>query len=543
MRPILAKAYAAVAYLAFLLPIAYLVGFLSDAVVPKTVDHGAGPVGPSLVVDTLLLLAFGVQHSVMARSSFKRTLERWIPDGLERSTYVLASGVLLSMVFWLWRPIPMVLWDVSGTRLAWLVRVAFGSGLAVAVWATFALSHLHLFGVSQTAAYARGDAPSDPAFRDSALYRVVRHPMTAGLLLMFWSAPRMSLGHAVFAAGMTIYSLAATILEERDLMRKFPNYYGAYRERVPALVPIMRPGLLVPRRSGLTWEALLVGTLAATPVLSVLGSSVAPPEPPPTEPPSESGTITVDGNARTFTVFDPAGGARAGRRPLVLALHGTGGSALRLQGFLGGELEHLAAKRGWMVVYPEALDQSWHDCRSAVAPPPGSEVDDVGFIRRLVWHLAERGADPSRVYALGYSGGGHMAFRLALEAPSLVSGIAVFGASPPRPSASTCHSRKGAVPVLMVNGTADPVNPFGGGDVITPTGIPLGPVMSSEEGARFLEDVARGRADVRLVRIQGGGHVVPGPRSAFPAVAGRTTRSFEGVREALAFFEAHTDSS
>lgn len=538
MRRILSRLYGALGYLAFLLPIGYLVVFLADVGVPRTVDRGAGPLGPALLVDVLLLLGFGVQHSVMARPWFKRALERWVPEGLERSTYVLVSGLALGALFWLWRPIPLIVWDVSGTPLGTLAWAGFAVGWALAVWATFALSHFHLFGVSQAAAYARGDEHPRPELRESRLYRIVRHPMTAGLLIAFWSAPRMTLGHAVFAAGMTFYCIWATVLEERDLLRQFPEGYRRYRARVPALVPILRPGLL-PGGGGLAWELILVGALAAAPFSAVMGMSLEPPAPEPADPPMETGSVSVDGLERTFVLFDPQGVDGPRPRPLVLALHGTGGDGVRLRGFLGGALEAAAAERGWIVAYPEAVGGVWRDCRLEAGGSRG-DVDDVAYIRALVRRLGDtRRADASRVYVLGYSGGGHMAFRLALEAPSAVHGVAVFGASPPTPAASVCRVEAGAVPTLLVNGTADLVNPFRGGEVITPTGVPLGPVMSSEEGARYLDERNGGRGEVRLVPVEGGGHVVPGPASRFPAAAGRTSDDFPGVEAALEFFERH----
>lgn len=538
MRRILSAAYGALAYLAFAVSIGYLAGFLADVGVPKTVNRGAGPWGPSLLVDILLLLAFALQHSVMARSWFKERLERWIPRGLERSSYVLASSLLLVVVFALWRPIPMVIWDVSDTWLGTLAWVGFGAGWALAVGATFALSHPHLFGLSQAAAYARGGAHPRPALRDSRLYRVVRHPMTAGLLLALWCAPQMTFGHALFGAVMTLYSLVATVLEERDLIREFPTRYGRYREQVPALVPVLRPGRLQPRRGGLAWETGLIGIMAVAPILSVRGVSLVPPAPPATNPPMETDSLTVNGLTRTFLLFDPGNRDGQSPRPLVLALHGTGGTASRLRGFLGGALERAAADRGWVVAYPEAQHRVWSDCRARAFG--GSAVDDVAFIRALVERLAvDRDVDPSRVYALGYSGGGHMAFRLAFDVPSVIEAIAVFGASPPVPSVSKCHPSSTTAGILMVNGTADPINPYDGGDVIGPTGLPLGRVLGSVEGARYLRELASGDADVRLISVAGGGHVVPGPRSAFPSVAGHLTRSFDGVLEAVQFFQEH----
>jgi polyhydroxybutyrate depolymerase len=136
-----------------------------------------------------------------------------------------------------------------------------------------------------------------------------------------------------------------------------------------------------------------------------------------------------------------------------------------------------------------------------------------------------------------------MAFRLTLEAPSLIGGAAVFGASLPIEGESVCEPTGDAASVLIVNGTRDPVSPWGGGEVIAPTGVPLGRVRPSAESARYLEERAGGRAVVRLVTIHGGGHAVPGPASRFPRVAGRTTRSYAGVEEALAFFAGQTRES
>lgn len=549
MRRILSLLYGALAYLSFLIPVGYLVGFLADVGVPKTVNREAGPLGPSLLVDVLLVLAFGIQHSVMARPWFKRGIESWVPEGLERSTYVLVSGAVLAALFWLWRPIPLVLWDVSGGPLGSLAWVGYVVGWGLAVWATFALSHFHLLGLSQAAAHARGAAHPHLELRESRLYRIVRHPMTAGLLIAFWSAPRMTLGHAVFASGMTLYCLCATILEERDLLRQFPDGYRRYRRHVPALVPILRPGLLLPRRGSFAIELTLVGALTAAPLAGARGISLRPPASETPTPSMEPGAISVGGRVRTFELFRPGGAAHPeGSRPLVLALHGTGGDGTRFRSFLGGALERAAGDRGWIVAYPNAHRGVWRECRTPPAPRSdggaagegGIDVDDIAFVQALIRHLArEGGADSTRVFVVGYSGGGHMAFRLALEAPGLTTGVAVFGASPPPPGESRCQPTEGAVPVLMVNGTADLVSPFRGGQVIAPTGRPLGRVMASEAGAKYLSELGRGQAEVRLVPIPGGGHVVPGPASRFPAAAGRSVRFFHGIEEAFDFFERH----
>ncbi|MGD2069193.1 MAG: NnrU family protein [Gemmatimonadota bacterium] len=539
-RRIVSAAYGVLTYLAFLLPVGYLFGFLADLGVPKTVDRGAGPLGPALAVDLALLLLFGIQHSVMARPAFKRTIRRWIPDALERSTYVLVSGLTLAVLYWFWRPVPAVLWDVTGSVLEIVAWVGFALGWALAVAATFALSHLHLFGVAQVRAFVRGDEHPRMALRRSVLYRLVRHPMTAGLVLAFWCTPRMTVGHLVFAAGMTVYSLLATVLEEHDLLGRFPERYRAYRARVPALVPLLRPGLVLPGRGGLAPELLLTGVGVALATVLCMGGTAVPGAGAEASSSLARDEIRVGGRTRSYAFFDPSPSA-GGSRPLVLALHGTGGSADRLRSFLGGELERVAAREGWLVAYPEAFEGVWNGCRLGAGSPAREQgVDDVAFLRTLVGRLVrERGADPDQVFLVGYSGGGHMAFRVALEAPRLAGGIAVFAANLPVDEELGCETRAGAVPVLLVNGMRDLVNPWDGGDVVAPDGRALGRVRSSAESVRFLEERNGGVAEVALIGVEDGGHTVPGPAGRFPALAGRTDRSREGIGEAVAFFARH----
>jgi len=535
MRRGSAALYGALAYLAFLGPIAYLVGFLADAWVPKTVNRGAGAPGPALWVDVGLVALFGIQHSVMARPGFKARLARWVPEPLERSTYVLVSGLTLVLLFALWRPIPGVLWDLRGTPGGALLQAGFVAGWALAVWATFALSHLHLFGVSQVASFVRGQGHPRPALRRSLLYRLVRHPMTAGLLLAFWSTPRMTAGHLVFAAAMTVYSLWATALEERDLLGSYGDAYAAYRREVPALVPLPSWGRLGP---GLGAELSAVAAVLLALSWWVVRDAARLPPLAGELPVLEFGTVPVDSLQRSFGLFRPAERSDSGPRPLILALHGTGGGARRLQAFLGGELERVADREGWLVAYPEAVGGAWNDCRAAVAQGRGEDPpDDVAFLERLVAHLARRErADPRRVYLVGYSGGGHLSFRVALEAPELAGGIAVFGASLPVDEELTCTPVPGSVPLLLVNGEEDPVSPLDGGPVVSPTGLALGRVRSVDRTAAYFR--SRGTAPVEVVTLERGGHTVPGSRSRFPRLAGETLRSWEGVRAAAAFFRS-----
>lgn len=550
MRRVAVVAYGILAYLAFLVPVAYLVGFVGDVWVPKSVDRGDGPFGPAVWVDLALILAFGAQHSVMARPRFKRWLEAWIPPSLERSTYVLASGVALSLLFWLWRPLPTVLWDVGGTWLEGAAWVGFVAGWAVAVWATFALSHLHLFGLAQVAARAGERGHPKLGLRTPRLYRLVRHPMTAGMLLAFWSAPRMTVGHLIFAAGMTFYCLGATVLEERDLLRDFPEGYRKYRRTVPALIPFLRPGIVGSRSGGLGWELSLLAVaviLAGSALFRSGGTVAARPLP---DPSQKVDTLVVAGVPRAYRVFGgtdgPSSEASAGpgrSRPLVLALHGTGGDPERFRGFLGGEVERRGLGRGWVVAYPEAWEGSWNDCRrTAASAQRRAGIDDIAYLEALIARLTrDRGVDPGSVFVLGYSGGGHLAFRIALEAPKLARAVAVFSASLPTDEASLCRVAGAPPPLMIVNGTRDPINPHEGGEVVTPSGLRLGRVRSAAETVAYFRERAGDPDAIEGVTLEGGGHSVPGSESRFPPAAGPTLRSWEGVAEVLDFFTRHLE--
>jgi protein-S-isoprenylcysteine O-methyltransferase Ste14 len=177
----------------------------------------------------------------MARPGFKRAWTRIVPKELERSAYVLLSSIVLAVLMWQWRPIPTpVLWHADsswGVILGWSVM---GLGVLVLLWTTFLIDHFELFGLRQGWETLRSLELRGPAFVTPWLYKIVRHPLYVGWLLIFWGAPTMTAGHALFSAGMTIYILIALRYEERDLVQHIGERYERYREQVPALVP--RPG-------------------------------------------------------------------------------------------------------------------------------------------------------------------------------------------------------------------------------------------------------------------------------------------------------------
>lgn len=240
----LAVAYGYVAYLVALATVAYAVGFLANAVVPKSVDAGTTHVlGPPLAVNFGLVALFGLQHSLMARPWFQERWTRFVPAPVERSTYVHLASLALAVLMWAWRPLPTVVWRVDGVLEPVLWAIYLG-GWVFMLAATEMIDGDHLMGLRQVRAYRAGRELSPVGFRTPAAYRYVRHPIMVGFLIAFWVTPVMTVGHLVFATGMTGYVLLGVALEERDLARAIGEPYRAYRQTVPRFLP--RPGRTVP---------------------------------------------------------------------------------------------------------------------------------------------------------------------------------------------------------------------------------------------------------------------------------------------------------
>ena len=229
--------YAAAVYLLFLAVLGYAVGFFAGLDVPKGMDQGPRAAVPvATAIDLLLLALFAVQHTVMARPWFKRHWTRIVPEPAERATFVLAASLALALLFWLWRPIGGTIWNLPepGAVLLW---AGYAAGWVVALSSTVLISHSDLFGLRQAWLHARHVSYSPPPFTERSLYRHIRHPLMAGFLIIFWSAPTMTAGHLLFAAAATGYVLAGIAFEEHDLVRSLGETYTAYRARVPALIP------------------------------------------------------------------------------------------------------------------------------------------------------------------------------------------------------------------------------------------------------------------------------------------------------------------
>jgi protein-S-isoprenylcysteine O-methyltransferase Ste14 len=230
--------YGLVAYLLFLAVFVYTIGFLANVGVPKGVDDGPdSSTVAAVIVNAALLGLFAVQHSIMARPWFKRWWTRIIPPSIERSTFVLAASVILALLLWQWRPLPATVWSVDVSWAAALLWTLYGLGWLIVVGSTFAIDHFDLFGLRQVVARARGRGYEGPGFRQPLLYRLVRHPIMVGFLIVFWTTPEMSAGRLLFAVLGTGYILVAVRFEEHDMQSHFGDPYERYIEQVPRFVP------------------------------------------------------------------------------------------------------------------------------------------------------------------------------------------------------------------------------------------------------------------------------------------------------------------
>lgn len=236
MSRIATLVYGVLTYALFLGVFLYAIGFIGGFLTPTSLDGApTRPLGVALAIDLGLLVAFAVQHSGMARPAFKRWWTRFVPPPAERATYVLFTNVAMILLFLTWQPIGGVVWQTEGAlRVA--VSGVYLLGWAVLFYATCLIDHLDLFGVKQVWRRFRNQDYVPPQFHTPGMYRVVRHPLYVGWLMIFWAAPTMTAAHLLFALVTTAYILVAIRLEERDLLDAFPDY-AEYRRRTPMLIP------------------------------------------------------------------------------------------------------------------------------------------------------------------------------------------------------------------------------------------------------------------------------------------------------------------
>lgn len=231
--------YGLACYLIFFGTFVYLAGFVEGLVVPRDIDDGpGGPMGIAVATNLGLILLFAVQHTIMSRPGFKRWFTSIVPVQAERSTFVLVTSLIFMLMFWQWRAMPEVVWEVANSNARTALLVVSLGGWGLVLYSSFLIDHFDLFGLRQVWLHFRGTAYTHPEFRQPMLYRMVRNPLMLGFLIAFWAAPTMTQGRLLFAAAMTGYILIGIQFEERDLSKLLGEAYQQYRARTPMLIPM-----------------------------------------------------------------------------------------------------------------------------------------------------------------------------------------------------------------------------------------------------------------------------------------------------------------
>ena len=244
MGKFLATIYGISTYLLFLVTALYMIGFLGNFAVPKSISSGVETsFSKGILINLLLLSVFVIQHSLMARQSFKKWLTSFMNPAVERSTYVLLSSLALILLCWQWQPMQMVIWEVKTEVIYWLIMGIFALGWVVVFASTFMINHFELTGLQQVYNYWKDKQVKPATFKTNYLYKFVRHPLMLGFLIVFWATPYMTIGHLLFTVVMTLYIfLSVKYLEEKDLRREIGKEYEVYQKEVPMLVPFTKRG-------------------------------------------------------------------------------------------------------------------------------------------------------------------------------------------------------------------------------------------------------------------------------------------------------------
>ena len=188
----------------------------------------------AISINILLLLAFALQHSIMARPAYKAWSARYLPQSMDRANFVLASGAASLLLVAGWQPLDSRIWVSEGLSQFALWGL-FGFGWAYLLAATFAINHFDLFGLRQAWFALHGEEYQPVPFKENWMYRYSRHPIMLGALIGIWCLPAMNGSQLMLAIGMSVYIAIGLYFEERDLVRQWGQHYEAYRQRVGAL--------------------------------------------------------------------------------------------------------------------------------------------------------------------------------------------------------------------------------------------------------------------------------------------------------------------
>lgn len=235
--------YGIASYLVALIAQLWFILYLGEwEFMPTTINTYADvPLPAALGINLVLVIVFALQHSLMARPSFKKNLTTIIPEASERSTYVLFSGLALGLMCLYWQPIGGFLWQTEDQTLQRLLTVGYLFGWLFSLFSTFIINHFELFGLQQIYLNLIGATPPPVTFKEKLLYRFVRHPIQLGVLIGIWVTPAMSYSHLMLSITLSIYIFVALRYEERDLVAVWGDTYREYQRRVGMLFPFPKP--------------------------------------------------------------------------------------------------------------------------------------------------------------------------------------------------------------------------------------------------------------------------------------------------------------
>jgi methanethiol S-methyltransferase len=219
----------------------YAIGFLLNLYVSKSIDSGSlRPIGTALAIDSFLIFMFGIQHSWMARKSYKNRFVKIMPDYFERSLYVLISNLVLTAIFVFWQPITIPIWSTKNLILKSLLYGVFAVGSGILVYSLIIIDHFEFIGLRQIYLHLTNKPYTPIAFKMPTIYKYIRHPVYLGTLIVFWATPEMTLGHLFLASGMTLYTLIGVRYEEHDLCTLYGEDYNRYMQAVGMLFPKLK---------------------------------------------------------------------------------------------------------------------------------------------------------------------------------------------------------------------------------------------------------------------------------------------------------------
>jgi len=233
--------YSLICYVAGVASLIYFILFVNDLYLSKSVNTIIENVHliQAISINLIALTLFGLQHSLMARGYMKQRMARFIHPSMERSTYVLATALVIATMGYLWIPFGTVIWNVRSETFVIAIRAVSVFGWTLLLTASFMLNHFELFGLRQTFDPLMGKTMPTQQFKTPALYKFIRHPIQTGVLFGMWAVPVATTSHLFFATGMTLYIFIGLYFEEKDLLREFNHSYLDYMKRVKRLIPFV----------------------------------------------------------------------------------------------------------------------------------------------------------------------------------------------------------------------------------------------------------------------------------------------------------------